>query len=631
MKVLFRTQTAQKSFSLLFGLLLLSPTWLRAQVLQQPTLLTKVPINGIVLTPEETKLYKMHEQRPQNTSVTIIQVGKVADFYNGTSIAIKVPDTGGLPLTVKAGAAKSKGGSDYTWAGTIEESGYFMLDDAGGWKSGFIQTDNQFWSIIPLRPHFSLLIKHNMAVAQPDCKVPTGTETSSADNCSEAYNTCPAIIDVLLFATDAARRFAGGGAGFEGMVRGAEFTTNYAFERSDIPNKRVRFRWIEHNPGYAVSTLIENVGDAFELDPFVNQNMELYEADLAVLVTDQGYSNGSGYSTIAEAESPSVSHRHSVVEISFFYAPNWTMPHEITHLLGAKHNRSNNVPCNFCGNDFDGCAHGFRFTAGGASRYTIHALFTAAGQSRVLNFSNPDVSYLGAATGNGNTNNARVIRNTGCMVSNYASSPEFGILLSGSPLLCGLNGVVQPNNYTAILMPPAPGFPGVGPYTIEWWWNTSGLFSYQSPDQYLGATPQVSITSPLACDFFFLHLKVTAADGVVKTDTRKIQTVLCNACNGNARPAGDRQSASARTNQFLIAPNPSTGLLRLEMPVAQETLVTLRLYDAKNQALREWQQVAFSPGSPVFEADLSGIPLGSYWVSVTTATQTTTLPFILLK
>lgn len=64
-------------------------------------------------------------------------------------------------------------------------------------------------------------------------------------------------------------------------------------------------------------------------------------------------------------------------------------------------------------------SYGYRFTVGGATYRTVMAYQPG---TRIPYFSNPDVSYLGVATGTSTKNNALTLNNTASLVSAFRST-----------------------------------------------------------------------------------------------------------------------------------------------------------------------------------------------------------------
>lgn len=592
---------------------------------QQAPFLKQLQPSEITLTTEENTFYQSHLNSSVNSSVIITEVGNLSNYLENQLLTFTIPGTS-TSLTVQPEYIESKSATDYSWTGVANGSGYFSITNNAGFYSGFIQTDNGAWTILPLRENISLLLKHNeAALGVLDCAVVGGEGFSGgADNCAEAYNTCPAVIDVLLFFTNGARDLATGAMGdppfsltMDAFVKALENSVNAAFTQSDIPNKKVRFRWVVYNPPYASTNNVENLVDNFSADPTANQMMADLRADLGIFISHVAFTDGAGFAKIKIEENPGPAHRHAAATFGALLAPRWTVAHELTHLLGAQHNWCNNVPCNTpnCAcSQRDFCGHGYRFTAGGVERKTIHAIPNTVGSARILHFSNPDVNFLGASTGvNGEepANNARIIRNTGCMVSGYAPSPEVSAVIGGQTLLCGLDGVFTPKIYTAYITQPAFGFPGTPPYTIAWWWNTSGIFTYQSPDVFLGNGNQVTINQVLNCDFFFLHVRVQSADGVVFTSTRVIKAHLCSDCTGE-RISGVNAFPTANASILKLYPNPNSGefFVELTTEMGMTTNFTLSSLDGKIQ--QDLGKFNLSRGTNKIPFTLDNLPDGLY-------------------
>ncbi len=250
---------------------------------------------------------------------------------------------------------------------------------------------------------------------------------------------------------------------------------------------------------------------------------------------------------------------------------------------------------------------------------------------RILNYSNPDVTFLGEQTGYIMANNASILRKNGCFVAGYTISRDFNIALVGSAILC--HPLHPDQNYSVTIIPPTAELPGVGPYTVEWWQNTSGIFTYQSPDVYLGSGQQIQVSLPPSspCPFFFLHVKVTSADGLVLTSTRQVVTDGCAGCS-EMRGGRERFFSSVPTQmKASITPNPSSGYFKMEMFVAKQAQLGVSLYNARGELIRKLGSETLVPGEGTFERNIEDVASGFYWVSLVTEDQKTNLPLIILK
>jgi hypothetical protein len=114
-----------------------------------------------------------------------------------------------------------------------------------------------------------------------------------------------------------------------------------------------------------------------------------------------------------------------------------------------------------CEDDFDNCAHGWRFEDGlGIDQRTIMAVSEVVEMgdpgARLLNFSNPGILINDEPSGTEDDDNASVLRNAGCAVAGHRPSPEWAAILNAPNDVCCFLGqyipacafVIQPGTGT---------------------------------------------------------------------------------------------------------------------------------------------------------------------------------------
>lgn len=602
----------------------------------------------ITLTAPEDSLYQYQSGSLVNSSVTIVHFEDIRDHLSDNLLTFQIPGTSTTQI-VEPRDVESTDSVHYTWSGSANESGFFSITNLENLYSGFIQTDSGAWTILPLREHYSLLLRHDPAALDTvDCVMEEGESASEPpDYCSEAYNTCPAVIDVLLFFTDESLQHISRGSwqnpmtsiSVDAFVKTLENSVNLAFANSDIPNKRVRFRWVVYNPEYASTSSIETLLSNFKSDQSVDEMLNTdYRADLGVFVSGRTYSNAFGIANIAYSEDPGPTHRHVAVSFYAMLAPRWTLAHELTHLLGADHNWCNNVPCNTClppaCNERDYCNHGYRFNTGEAERKTIHAIINSNGLVRILHFSNPNVDFLGESTGvfgDEPAYNAQIIRNTGCLAASYVASPEVRAMIGGPAKLCGTNGAFSEATFYAYILQPAQGFPGQPPYTVSWWWNETGVFTYQAPDELLGTGNQITLTDVPACNYFTLHIRVRSDDGVDFTASKIIFTGLCSECQEEERVVKTGNPLFLREQAIKLFPNPTSGEFVAEFHGKAETDAIVFIGSMDGTVRHDLGRYQVTEGLNRILLNLKHLPNGLYNVHLVGAKQKITALVTLQK
>jgi Secretion system C-terminal sorting domain len=292
----------------------------------------------------------------------------------------------------------------------------------------------------------------------------------------------------------------------------SQLVINWAVRRSEIPGKRYRFSidldLAQDLDGFDPEADVLALPNDFDLQ----QLRTAFRADVVVVLSDE-----AGYGTIAGIAivGPSEPNAYAIADFDETFGPRWTLAHEIMHMFGARHNSE----LNGGNNTLQTCPRAWRFFDDlGQEQRTMLAFLPAEGVGilpRILNFSNPDVEFNGVATGTGNDDNARAISNTACEVADFEDSPIWQVSAYVPNNIC-----VETNPsfiVSTINVPPAIGWPGIPPYSIEWRWNTTGVFPTPSSGTLIGSNANQTVTTPTFVDIMFIKLTVTASDFATQT------------------------------------------------------------------------------------------------------------------
>ena len=472
---------------------------------------------------------------------------------------------------------------------------------------GFIHTTTHYFTLEFLKRGYNVLVEHDLnkyREAPDECAADTGWVTELSSVCDESYNTCPAMVHVLVLVTPEAAQWFG--ESFNNPFISALYvalglySVDFAFFNSDIPNKNVRFTVLP----FSMTLTNDIIIDRNNLVINAQGLREQYEADLVVMLTDTRY---GGFFGVVNCIGPYYDCGYSMTVAQFMLSPRYTFAHEIGHLFGARHNRPYNG-----GNDpADVCSHAWKFTDGnGNVQRTILASSSATNPSgpggRILHYSNPVVQYVNAPTGTPDDDNAKTIRNAGCEVADYYESGEMMVGISGPSVSCD----IEWETFFADVIPANAGTPGQPPYSYQWRWNTTGVFTTSNPGTYLGNGSSVTVGS-LACPKFYLWLAVTSSDGVLATTIRRISTKSCPGCPQD-------QMLVVPSGNFLVSkhvgiyPNPTTDKAVISFSVGKESLVRYTLSDIQGRVLLRSGIQAFPKGIHTMELDLGGVPRGIY-------------------
>jgi len=241
----------------------------------------------------------------------------------------------------------------------------------------------------------------------------------------------------------------------------------------------------------------------------------------------------------------------------------------------------------------------------------------------LLNYSNPAVLFNGKPTGLDDnnefpSNNARQIRNTGCKISAYLEEPELSFTIS-------VPDCNAPIVYSANISAPASGFPGYGPYTITWYWNTTGIFNTGNM-QLLGSGPTVTLLQHPSCPVYWIKCIVISSDGVVVSRVQKIS--LPNGCVCNERSPGVNIQVDESTNfDPVIYPNPSSGELLLVKYNNSEPNLRVNVFDTKGTLM--FAGIAIKVEQGLYQLNAKGLKNGLYSLQLISSAETKSLKFII--
>ena len=591
-------------------------------------LLTEKNLSELTLTADETTRLNNHVQSGFTKSTKIVQIGSIAANMQNGIVNFTIP---GVSSTYTAETEKFDytDEGNYGWMASIEdEQGYIAIVAKDYNMVGFIHTTTHYFTLEFLRTGYNVLVEHDLNEYRetPDeCATEAGGTPEPDGVCDDSYNTCPAMVHVLVLVTPEASQWFG--ETFNNPFISALYawlgfySVDFAFFNSDIPNKNVRFTVLPF------SMTLSSPGNIFtdvnNLSINAQNLREQHEADLVVMLTDTRYGSIFG---VVNCIGPDFDCGYSITVAQFMLNPRYTFAHEVGHLFGARHNRPSNG-----GNDpTDICSHAWRFTDGNNNvQRTILAASPAINPSdpggRILNYSNPDVLYVNAPTGTPDDDNAKTIRNAGCGVAGYYDSGEMMIGISGPSTACD----IEWETFFADVIPANAGTPGQPPYSYQWRWNTTGVFTTSNPGTYLGNGSSVTVGS-LACPKFYLWLAVTSSDGVVATTVKRVGTKFCPECQNEqlmVLTSGNFPVA----NHVGIYPNPATDKTVISFSVEKESLVRYTLSDMQGRVLLRSGNQAFPKGIHTMEPELGGVPRGIYNCTVEVDGELTTHKLVITQ
>jgi Metallo-peptidase family M12/Secretion system C-terminal sorting domain len=442
--------------------------------------------------------------------------------------------------------------------------GYINLYITPEGMGGSIDLVTKTYSIWPFGDSRGVLFENKLVGGEFAICAQNNADAASGVNFCEG--DCGAsILDVLVLRTPEANQFLASNFGIfaEWFFFVESQNINLALVNSQIPNKSVRVRSVNYQPSFAWSSTIDvdtritedinSVTNASNAQFLANN----YKSDITVLLTNNNYTgsiSAGGTGTIfgiANSLNPFSNNKFCIAQVSSIGPVRYTMAHEIAHQFGCLHSQGTNLV---------GCPHGRNLDNG---RNTIMAN-GADDNTRIPNYSNPDVQFGGEMTGNiGVRDNAQQIRAAFCESTNNFPDPTFSAnFLGGSGFICP-NEII---NLTSFVVSgdcndpwglfPTPNC-GIEPYAYQWKYNKTPTFTNST---IVGSGQNLNfLVPPAACPTFYLRLTVTSANGLMTTRTRKFN------CFSNCDGKNARKSESSLVEEKVrVFPNPASDEIDLQ-------------------------------------------------------------------
>lgn len=523
-------------------------------------------------------------------SVSIISTGDVRSLAENGILKFLMP---GSPDTLIAEATQITDDAEhgFVWSGVLlNEMGHVCFNYRNGRTFGFVMKSDGVYDISPINNSRQFLV-HRVAQAgscgippemTPPPNITVEPDPPTCNGFLAEDSNCPAIISILIIATPQAKAYVEQtfSITLNEFGQNCENQINMAFYNSNILNKTVRVKVIEkNNPPLIGQSTPDNDLMAIASWSAIERSQNM--ADIVMFLVDDYLPGPLGGGLFGYASLPSNSDElvpangFAIISASAFYSIG-VVPHEFGHIFGCRHN----WVWDFGNDDNPTCAHGMQrvflsppinneiFGTASVVRTIVTKgvpdfpftwqdeqgnLYDATA-TWVLHYSNPDVTVGNFLTGRAEdpvANNARQIRGTACTVANYFPTQELAAFPGATSQPCDLK---NPVTFSANITPPTTGIPGVGPYSVTWYWNSSGYFAYDNSNaELMGTGTTLTIPSHKDCPYYWVKCVITSSDGI--TINRIFRVKLDPICCTLSEPGDDRDNAI--TKQPLTAyPNP---------------------------------------------------------------------------
>jgi len=519
---------------------------------------------------------------------------------------------------------------NYFYFGTIKppsdscqcscSSGELMIQSRGGRKFGFILIDTTKYEILAVDDSYSVLGKLDPIIfdSTSECKnnITQAINLDGQLNKKISKRTAGCPIRVLfLYDQDAENSY--GLNGIIDLVNTAVNTTNLAFSNSDIKNTRVDIANIRKISGFVErKEYIEYDLRILMLDTIISQQRDTDLADVVCIIGSDNYTRFNGYSgykpdtahpgqTINNLGNPQADLAYMIIKAGNINST-YTFSHELGHIIGCRHQTCDQEPssCDSTGSYEHGSGWGDRkcFLCSWKNYCTI--MHTLNDQTRVLYYSNPNVSYFGHPTGVMDTrDNAKWIREDhACIVSNYKSEPtSLTVSISGEDILCR---PLSSHYYADVIGYNAP-------YSYQWSLSTDGV-NFSS---IVGTGQSITIDSTDYALSPILFLRVRVEDSLGNFNFAFYRILI----RDRGEPGCDFHPSLTNgifENDVKIYPNPVENELRAKFSIFQtDVSVTIEMDDLIGRSILN-KKLILSKGTYIENLNVENIPKGIYPIQV---------------
>lgn len=447
--------------------------------------------------------------------------------------------------------------------------------------------------------------------------------------CEEKVPACYASSKLLILVSEESMDYIGS-SDVELYLTNLIERTNLALQRSET-NVTVYYDFVEDFDWDKKDEIFVGVDtDSFAVNNEAQLLRDQYNADLVVLLTYPYNNNNNGEGGAVAEIGIDCNNAYAIVVPQKTGYPNYVFPHEIGHLFGGHHD---GFDSGFGGH----CAKGYRIKDNNNILLRNTLMVNDADNIKILNYSNPDVTYNGYPTGRyrdednildsinmeGTTHIANRINQTNCTIADYNADIDLSVRISGSATICNNS---QP--YTAHVFSSSSG------YSYDWSYSFDGV----NTTPLSGTSATIDLTPPLnvaSCQTFFLHAKVTDNNGVEGKYAKRIRR-LNGSCEECQIPSLENDSEKLLqivreevNSNISIHPNPSTGNIQLRWIISTESNIFIELYELTGQLLVRENHILYK-GLNTLDFNFS-LPNGIYYLKGSTNQQDFNYPVIIQK
>jgi hypothetical protein len=599
-------------------------------VLKAQDFIQEMPESKAKITGKAKKQLDRLKKNENILSMKFIEIGDLKKIQFEGKVKFKLPEIK-EDLELITFRMEYKSDTDYTWYATTKDGigSVIIIRDGDNYTGHFSLGGKREYQIVNEDgQHILLRVKSGRnggkyCGAKLTQKEKNGSEVPKRSN-SERIEECWDPIRVLVLWTQNAENT---GLNPNNIINTAIAQFNSSIYRSNITSAAVLTLVGSQRVNFTETNNIDTDWSTLAADGnngVIRGLRDNANADIVILLTDGNY--GSTYGTVGNFSLDQNS-AFAIVEIGNATDDSKTFAHEVGHLFDARHEVTNDP-----GGQSYAHAHTIDFAWPSSNCYTM--MIASEIEDIVENFSNPDVSISGLATGtNSTSNNARRISETWQTVRNHRPSAST------------LSAYIYGSTYCYLYQPytwEAASRCGQGSISYEWFTSYDGFnWNFRSSNEFFTDVFYWGGNS-----YRFLRLRITSNGQVseafstiyVDGSNQGYRLAAPNVLEGSLTPIvwknrnigeGEKEKNSLAIEQ--VYPNPSQATFSLNFITPIEQNISLDLIDIAGRTTNLFAKEHYQKGKFTKNVDVSNLSTGTYIVKLSSDTESTTTKLIITK
>lgn len=586
---------------------------------QNTSLLSEISMSVGELNPEQIVRYQKLTQNPMYHNFHFVEVNPLSEVEDDGRVSINLPYLPCPQLTFQLSRGSYTDDMNYGWYGKEENEASectmtnLTILGLGNEYIGNLTFNEKSFELFDLTGGVRLLCESNLSqTKESECGMRSYEPQPVDEPPMQPFAACEVVkTRVLVLYTDAAEAIE---PNIYARANLAISQTNSAFANSQVFGIGTPIELADVVPFNFTETFdISTDIDSLASNPTAQSLRSQFNADLVVLFTNGDYPNLFG---ITKEIGPIFNSSFAIVQVSSSTSGRFTFAHELAHLFGARHN----------GDPAGGFAHGYIIHYGflgifGPKQYTIMANLPI-NKSRISHYSNPNVSFMGKATGtSANNDNARQIEDAAPTVGAFFTET------SGLSVSFNENSENVDDCVGGPLQVSADVKCGIPNYSYVWYRSTNNI-TWTQIGTGVSANIAIAAAPNNGSKTTFYRVVVTDAIGASVTKNGSYTAY----CEPEPCPGCPKRTGQFTPREILsISPNPTEGETMLTLKNEFDGIVNIEVVNTNGSVVMCIDNAYHTAGELSYNLTNHRLPSGLYFVRASGQNFTTIQKLVIIK